>query len=273
MTYRNTLVLYDSHTHLDQYPEEEAQGLLQRAREAGVTRIITAGTTLESSAACVKLAERFHEVYAAVGVHPMDIKEPWSQQIAERLKGLAGSNPKVVAISEIGLDFQRGMPDRQLQERYLREQIQIAKELQMPIIYHSREAYPYILDILEEEGAQDVGAIAHYFQGDLSIAKRCTEMGIYISLAKPLLRLPALQTVARELPLEYIVLETDSFPQPWKRYRKNWTEPAHVRQVAEKLAQLKDLSLEEVGRKTSENLERVLGERFTAGDPKGQTWK
>ena len=100
--------------------------------------------------------------------------------------------------------------------------------------------------------------VMHYFQGDKETAREAIESGFHISLARPLLRLTELQEVARELPLESIVLETDAAPQPFKKYRHNWTEPRHVRDVAEKLAELKGISLEEVARVTTDNLTRIL---------------
>lgn len=254
----------DAHTHLDQYAPGELDAILRRAEEAGVDRIISAGTTLDSSRRCIQLAEQYPQLYAGVGIHPMDIREPWTEETCNALRDMARSSSRVVAISEIGLDYMRGMPDRNTQETYLREQVRLARELGLPVIYHSREAYPQILDILKDEKAERVGVIAHYFQGDEETAARCLELGFYISLAKPLLRLPRLQEVVKKLPLERLVLETDSYPQPWNPESRDWTEPAHVRQVAAKVAELKGVSLEDVARKTRENLEHILGQRFIA---------
>ena len=103
------------------------------------------------------------------------------------------------------------------QEDIFRAHIQIAKTTNLPIIYHSRESYPYILDVLEEEEAYKVGGAAHYFQGDVSTAYRCIELGFFISIAKPVLRIPELQEVVNKIPLENILIETDSFPQPFKK--------------------------------------------------------
>ncbi len=248
----------DSHTHLSDYPPEEVGGVLERARNADVRTVVAAGTGLESSRASVALARAHEGVYAGVGLHPMDLKGPVDDATYAALAGLARSHPKVVCISEVGLDFLPTSPPPEVQDQAFREQIRLALELRLPIIFHSRESHPEVLRTLREEGAGKAGGAMHYFQADLATAREAMEMGFFISLARPLLRLPELQEVARQLPLESIVLETDSAPQPWKKYRKNWTEPHHVRVVAEKLAELKAVTLEEVASATTANLRRLL---------------
>ena len=254
-------MLADCHTHLDSYPPEEIEGILQRAHQAGVGLIISAGTTLDSSLECIRLAARFPSVFAGVGIHPMDIKAPVDEDTYNRLKELAASSNKVLVISEIGLDFMEGTPDRDLQYQAFREQIRLARELRLPIEFHTREAHHETLRVLQEEQAYQVGAIMHYFQADEATANRCIDLDFYISLARPLLRLPHLQELVAKLPMERIVLETDSYPQPFKRKRDSWTEPRHVRTVAEKVAELKRLSLEEVEHITTGNLLRLLGDK------------
>ena len=250
--------LADSHTHLDHFPPDEIPEVLQRAAAADVGLMICAGTTLQSSRACVKLASRYRALYAGVGLHPMDLPEPLDDGTYQALEELAQENPKVVCISEIGLDFLPTSPDREVQFKAFRRQIGLARELRKPVIFHSRESYPEVLRILREERADEVGGVAHYFQADESTAKEAMHLGFFISLAKPLLRLPELQEVARNLPLERIVLETDSAPQPWKKYRRNWTEPSHLPQVAEKLAELQGIPVEEVVERTTDNLLGLL---------------
>ncbi len=252
--------LFDCHTHLDQYPHPEVPSILERANGAGVAGVIVAGTTLESSRRCVELAGADPRVFAGVGIHPMDVKGPVDDATYRALRDLA-ADPRVVTISEVGLDGMEGAPDAALQEQVFRAHIRLAREVGLPIIYHARLAYPHILDVLKEAGAQEVGGAAHYFQGDEETAYRCIELGFFISLARPLLRLPDLQEVVRRLPLEHIVLETDAYPQPFKRRRESWTEPRHVVEVAQAVAQLKGISLDEVTRQTGENLLRMLGHR------------
>ncbi len=250
--------LVDSHTHLDHFPPGEMPEVLSRAAAAGVSLVIAAGTTLDSSRACVRLAGRHRPLYAGVGLHPTELQGPVDDYAYDALKELAQGNPKVVCVSEIGLDFLPTSPDRATQTQAFRRQIALGLELGKPLIVHSREAHPVTLRTLREEGAGEVGGVMHYFQGDEETAAKAIDLGFLISLAKPLLRLPELQEVARKLPLERIVLETDAAPQPWKKYRRNWTEPHHLPQIAGKLAELKGVTVEEVERQTTANILGLL---------------
>ena len=251
-------MLCDSHTHLDQYPAAEMQEILQRAEASGVGHIICAGTTIASSRSCIALSAEYDVCLAGVGIHPMEVKGPIDEELYGTLHDLAAGNPQVVCVSEVGLDFLPESPDRELQYQVFREQIRMARELRLPIIFHSRESYPEVLRTLREEKGYEVGGVMHYFQADEATAREAINMGFLISLARPLLRLPELQEVATALPLESLVLETDAAPQPFKKYRHNWTEPRHVKDVAEKLAELKDIGLEEVAKATTANLTNLL---------------
>ena len=252
------MILMDSHTHLDQYAPEETPAVLSRARDAQVGIIVCAGTTTESSHHCVRLSSEHSSLYAGVGIHPMQVESPVGEEAYSTLREIALSSSKVACISEIGLDFLPTSPDRELQYQAFRQQIRLAKELRLPIIFHSRESHPEVLAVLRDEGAGDVGGVMHYFQADQDTAREAIDLGFLISLARPLLRLTELQEVARELPLEHIVLETDSAPQPFKKYRHNWTEPRHTRDIAQKLAELKGIDIEEVAQVTTANLSSLL---------------
>ncbi|MDE2901328.1 MAG: TatD family hydrolase [Chloroflexota bacterium] len=249
----------DSHTHLDDFPPEEIDGVLERARAAGVGAIMLAGTTLESTAACVELARSRPMLLAGVGIHPMDVTAPVDGECADTLRRAAMSSPKVVTMSETGLDFDRGAPDLSLQYQAFRAQIRLGLELGLPVIFHSREIpgqpelHMEALKVLRQEQGWRVGGAMHYFQGDERSARECMELGFYVSLAKPLLRRPDLQAIAADLPLESIVLETDTYPQPFKGSRDKWTEPRDVPLVARKLAELKDVPVEEIERATTAN--------------------
>ena len=255
------MLLADSHTHLDEYDPAEIPDILERAKQAGVGTIVCAGTTIGSSTACIELAGQYDLLYAGVGIHPMQVAGPVDEAVYGTLQDLAAANAKVVCISEIGLDFLPESPDRELQCQAFREQIRLARDLGLPIIFHSRESHPEVLRTLKEEKGNEVGGVMHYFQADEATAREAIESGFFISLARPLLRLPELQQVARKLPLEHIVLETDAAPQPFKKYRHNWTEPRHVREVAEKLAELKGIGPDEIDgmtETTTGNLTRLL---------------
>ena len=256
---RNIFPLGDCHTHLDKYAPDEMPGILERAREAGVGYIIAAGTTLDSSRACIGMTEEYDIMYAGVGIHPMEAWEPVDDRVYQTLEGLAKSSPKVVCVSEVGLDFLPTSPDRNVQYQVFRQHIRLAKSLKLPIIFHSRESHSQVFQTLREEQAGDVGGVMHYFQADEATAREAIDCGFFISLARPLLRLPELEEAARVIPLENIVLETDAAPQPFKKHRHNWTEPRHVQAVAQRLADLKGISLEEVTQVTSKNLTNLLG--------------
>ena len=255
-------MLIDCHVHLDSYSDAEVSEVLERGRSVGVALVISAGTTLPSSERSVALSAMFPDFFSGVGIHPMDITEPFTDATYAHLKGLAVSNDKVLVISEIGLDFMEGAPDRAWQYSAFRQQIRLARELGYPIVFHSREAHDEVFRLLREEKAYEVGGVMHYFQGDLDSAKRAIDLGFFISLARPLLRYTYLQEVAAALSLHNIVLETDAAPQPFKAKRENWTEPRHTRIIAEKLAQLQEKSVEEVESVTSHNIRRLLGERW-----------
>ena len=252
------MFLIDCHTHLDQYPDEEISPILQRASDVNVKVIVSAGSNLSSSKRSVTLSIAHTTVYAGVGIHPTELQGPISKITYRDLQNLVSTSERVVCISEIGLDFLPTSPDRTMQYQALRAQIGLARENCLPIISHSRESNSEILRILREEHADEVGGVMHYFQGSKSIANEAINLGFYISFARTLLRFPELQELARDIPLNSIVLETDAAPQPFKKYRYNWTEPRHVKDIAEKLAALKGITVEEVAQTTTTNIKRLL---------------
>lgn len=252
-------LLGDAHTHLDQHAPAEIPEIVKRAQEAGVGFAVCAGTTLESTRACVRMSQQNDMFYAGVGIHPMEAHQRIDDSTYGELEALARDNSKVVCISETGLDFLPESPDHDTQYQVFREQIRLARSLKLPIIFHSRESHSEVFRVLREEKADEVGGAMHYFQGDEATARQAIDCGFFISLARPLTRLPELQEVARVIPLENIVLETDAYPQPFKKYRHNWTEPRHVREVAQQLADLKGLTLAEVAQVTTRNLTGLLG--------------
>ena len=243
---------------MDQFSDAEVEGIVARARAAGVGMIVSVGTTLETSRRCIELAERHASIYAGVGLHPQDLKRATTDEDVAELRRMALEHRKVICISETGLDFQLDSPNRDWQEESLRRHIRLAKELGKPVDFHAREAEESILPMLRAEGLSEVGAIWHYYLGDVPKALEAIAMGCYISLAKPLLREPGLQEAVKSIPLEWIVLETDSYPQLFKKNVVRRTEPSHVVQVAEKVAELKGVSVERVAEVTTANLRRAL---------------
>ncbi len=255
-------MLVDCHTHIESFDDSEISGLLNRAHDSNVGLIITAGTTMSSSLRSVELSNAFPTIFAGIGLHPMDLEKEPDDSAMDQLTNLAASSPKILVLSEIGLDFMEGAPDRAFQFSAFRKQIGIAREVGLPIVFHSRESHSEVLRVLREERAYEVGGIMHYFQADKRIANEVIDLGFHISLARPLLRIPELQKLAHDLPLETIVLETDSAPQPFKNNRDNWTEPRHLESIAQKLADIQGLSVSDVERITTSNIKKLLGDRW-----------
>ena len=255
-------MLVDTHVHLDPFDDDEVAEILERADTAGVGFVVSAGTTVESSRRSIELSGKFARLFSGVGVHPMDLEGPVDEAVYGELRDLAISNEKVLVMSEIGLDFMEGTRDREVQYQAFREQIRLARELKLPVVFHSRESHDEVLRVLREERAYEVGGVMHYFQADEATARQAIDLGFYVSLARPLLRLPDLQRLAAALPLESIVLETDAAPQPFKAKRESWTEPRHLRVIVEKLAELQRKPVHEVESVTTHNVERLLGPKW-----------
>lgn len=255
--------LVDGHSHIDQFPPEDIPALLARAHEVNVGLLVSAGTTLDSCRRVLLLADSHPVVHVGVGLHPADLAGWVDDATTDELRRLA-SHPKVVEWSETGLDYMPHSPPHDLQQDAFRKQIRLARELRLPLVVHSREADEDTLRLLADEGAAEVGGAWHYFQGGARLAERILDLGFYVSLAKPLLRLPELQAAVQSIPLDRIVIETDSYPQPFKKNPARRTEPWHLPQVAEKLAELQQTDIETVAAKTTENYLRMLGGRIDA---------
>ncbi len=253
--------LIDGHSHIDQFAPEALGPLLDRAQSANVGLIVSAGTTLESCRRTLELAEANPGVYAGVGLHPADLGGWVDDAVESELRRLA-VHPRVVEWSETGLDYMPHSPAYDIQHDAFRRQIRLAREFGLPLVVHSREADEDTLRLLAEENAAEVGGAWHYFQGDLRLAERVMELGFFISLAKPLLRLPELQESVARIPLDHIVIETDSYPQPFKKNPVRRTEPWHLPQVAAKLAELQATDIETVATATTANYLRMLGGRI-----------
>ena len=252
--------LIDSHAHIygKEYLPDFAE-MMNRAKEAGVGTIIAVGADLESSREACALAEAHENIYCSVGIHPHDADRV-TEKCYELVREMALNNPKVVAIGEIGLDFFRDRSSRIAQEEVFRRFIRMARELSLPLIIHDRDAHDRILAIMKEERAGEAGGVLHCFSGDLAMAHECIEMGFKISIPGTITypSNEALREVVRGVKIEQLLVETDSpylTPAP---HRGKRNEPAYVRLAAEKIAQLKGLSPEDVGRITSFNTRRLF---------------
>lgn len=258
--------LIDTHAHLNlgQYDSDQVD-IIDKALEAGVCRIVTPGVTLESCLSSFDLYDRYPDLFAcALGIHPTDAAE-WSGEIRAEFVQRA-SHPAVVAIGETGLDYYWDDCPKDVQHQALREQIQLARELKLPLIFHVRDkkgsqaAYTDLLRIMREENAAEVGGVMHCFSGTLDFAREAIAQNFYLALGGVLTfkNAPELQQVAREIDIQHLVLETDS---PWLTpvpYRGKRNQPAYVRYVAEKLAELKQIPVEQVAELTSANARRLF---------------
>ncbi len=263
---------FDTHTHLESPRfEPDRDQVLARARAAGVTRMVTCGSDLATSSDAVALTGRFQGVYAAVGIHPHEARSVvqgdqtqrgrWELDEAalEQLSELA-AHPKVVAIGEAGLDYHHEFSPRQAQRAVLRRQLELACELDLPIILHNRESDQDLRALVDGSSACPRGVL-HCFLADLHMAEWALAKGFYIGIAGPITFKSAshLTEIVREIPIDRLLIETDApqlAPHP-RRGKRN--EPAFVVHVAERLSEVLGLPLEEVSRCTTENACRLFG--------------
>jgi TatD DNase family protein len=252
-------MLIDTHCHLnsprfaDDLPETIA-----RAQQAGVTQMIVVGYDVPSSEEAVELAERHAPIFAAVAVHPHDSKD-YSTAAQARLRELA-AHPKVVAIGEIGLDFHYDFSPVESQFAAFRAQLALAREASLPVIIHCREAYRNTLDVLAEEDAQAVGGVMHCWAGSAAEAERALRMGLFLGIGGILTFKNAaeLREIALSAPMDRLLVETDApylAPAP---HRGKRNEPAYTRLVAQQLACVRAVALEEIAARTTENALRLF---------------
>ncbi|MEJ2380032.1 MAG: TatD family hydrolase [Gammaproteobacteria bacterium] len=255
-------MLIDSHCHLDRLDlgkyDGDLAGALQHARDNGVEHLLCVSIDLEDYASMVRLVEPFPQVSVSVGVHPSHQggRDPSVDDLVERAE-----HPRVVAIGETGLDYYYGEGDLEWQRQRFRTHIRAARACGKPLIIHTRDAREDTLTILAEEGAGRVGGVMHCFTEDWDMAQQAMALNFYISFSGIVTFRNAtrLKDVARRVPLERMLVETDSpylAPVP---HRGKPNEPAWVRHVAEYIAELRGLTLEELAAATSENYFRLFG--------------
>lgn len=251
--------LVETHCHLDlkDYDGDRPE-TIRRAREAGVAGFVNVGFNLASSERSAALARENRDLWAAVGIHPHDAREANPGTLA-RLRELS-AEPKVVAIGEIGLDYFRDLSPRPDQREAFRRQLRLARELRKPVIIHDRDAHDEVLRILEEEAA-GLTVILHCFSGDAAMAAQCLERGYFLALggAVTFSNGGRVREVARMVPFDRLLLETDSpylSPDP---YRGRRNEPARVALVAQKVAEVKEVDVATVARETTRAAVRALG--------------
>ncbi len=257
-------MLIDTHCHLDFKDfDPDRDEVINRARAKGVNFLINVGSSLEGSRRSVEFAEKYDSIYAAVGIHPHDAENADAAALKE-LEGLASSR-KVVAIGEVGLDYYRTISPADIQKKTFREFIRLSKKLNLPLILHNRDSHKDMLDILREEfGSKGVKGVMHCFSGDGEFLKECLGLGLYISFTCNLTFKNAnnLRALAKTVPLDKLLLETDApFLAP-QEYRGKRNEPSYIIFLAEELSKIHGLSVEDIGRITSHNANDLFGLNF-----------
>ena len=254
-------MLIDTHCHLTMpHFEADRAEVIKRAHDTGISALITIGTDIEESRSAIALAEEHEFIYASIGIHPHDVKDIKDAEVTyNTLKELASSK-KVVALGETGLDYHYLHSPAGLQQEHFKIVIDLAKALGLPLIVHSREAKEDTLRILKEEGAETTGGVFHCFSGDTEMAEKGLEMGFYISFSGVVTFRNAgkIIDIVKAVPLHRILIETDApylTPHP---HRGKRNEPAYVKYVAEKVAEVKGISLEEIGRVALNNAARLF---------------
>ncbi|MBR2680085.1 MAG: TatD family hydrolase [Exiguobacterium sp.] len=252
-------MLIDTHTHINaEQFSEDVEETIERAREAGVSPLLVVGFDTPTIDRAIELAETHEDIYAIVGWHPVDAIDCTDADLA-RIETLM-SHPKVMALGEIGLDYHWDKSPKDVQQRLFRQQIAIAKRTNMPIVIHNREATADVLDILEEEHAEEVGGVFHSYSMSVELLPRCLDLNFYISLGGPVTfknaKVPKM--VAQEVPLDRLLVETDCpylTPTPFRGKRN---EPAYVKYVAEEIATLRDMPYDELAAATTANAKKLF---------------
>jgi len=251
--------LIDSHAHLD-LPEfaNDLPEVIRRAQETGVENIITIGIGLRESRAAIAIAEAHAFIYAAIGIHPHHAVSLDAAAL-DFLEQQAG-HQKVVALGEMGLDFFRNHSPRADQVRAFRAQLDLAKSLKLPVVIHDRDAHDETLAVLEEKRSGLEGGVIHCFSGDEKMAFKCMDMGFYISVPGTVTFKNARKqhAVVKKIPMNKLLIETDCpflAPVPFRGQRN---EPAYVKQVAEAVARIKNVSLEAVAAATAANTKTLF---------------
>lgn len=252
-------LFFDTHTHLNvRQFKDDAIEVLERALDSGVTHMIMVGFDDETIPKALEFAEKYEHVYAAVGWHPVDAidfndeKLAWIEELA--------SHEKVVAIGETGLDYHWDKSPKDVQKDAFRKQIDLAKRVQLPLIIHNRNATDDCYAILKEEGASEIGGVMHCFSDEADYVQPFIDLNFYISLGGPVTfkNAKAPKEVAKAVPLEKLLIETDApflAPHP---YRGKRNEPAHVKLVAEAIADLRGMSIQDVAKATMDNAYKLF---------------
>ncbi|HET6202102.1 MAG TPA: TatD family hydrolase [Planctomycetota bacterium] len=256
-----SLRLVDTHAHLDpSFFGEEVEGVLRRAREAGVCAIVCVGTDGASSERALALARRETDVVATAGVHPHDARSLLDPGLTRAFEALA-SDPGFVAVGETGLDYFKNYEPREVQRAAFALQVRLAARLRRPLVLHCREAFRDLLEILDAEGGREAGGVFHCFSMGREEARAALERGFFVSFSGTVTypRSEAVREAARFVPTDRLLVETDSPflpPQPVRKEKRN--EPAFVRHTLERIAQERKEGLEELASQVAANASRLF---------------
>lgn len=253
-------MLFDTHAHLDDPTfDQDRDEVIHRARkESNVGYILNIGYNRQTIQSTMELIEQYDFIYAAIGWHPHEAASCTSKDL-DWIQTLT-DHPKIVAIGEIGLDYYRLLSSKEKQQAVFRQQIRLARETGLPIVIHNRDADEDLIRILSEEKADEVGGVMHCFMGDVPLMKKCLDLQFTIGLGGVITfkNAQTSQEVARQVPLEALLLETDCpylAPHPFRGKRN---EPGYVRLVADRIAELRGISVEELAQVTTNNAKRLF---------------
>lgn len=250
--------LIDTHCHLEMKQfDADRDAVIERAINAGVESFITVGSDFDHVKKCIALSEKYDPVYASIGIHPHDAKD-FTETIYSTLKEWS-KKEKVIAIGETGLDYHYDHSPRKTQREVFRKHLSLAKETGLPAVIHSREAKQDTLEILRSSGINK--GVMHCFSGDRDMAEQVMAMGLYISIAGPVTFQKSfrLREIARTLPDDYLLIETDApylAPEPFRGKRN---EPAYIQHTARHIAELRGISLDDLARITTLNAKQLFG--------------
>lgn len=250
-------MLVDSHCHLHYFAAEDIDNIVQAAQKNGVEYLLSVCTSLENFAELINITEKYQNVYISVGIHPSEVlaNEPTVTELAE-----LAQHPKVVAIGETGLDYHYDSVPREIQQQRFRTHIQAAKQVQKPLIVHTREASVDILQIMQQEKANQVGGVMHCFTESWEVAQQALALNFYISFAGIITfkNAASLREVAQQVPLDKILVETDApylAPVP---FRGKQNQPAYVIYMADLLAELKKMPKNALYKQICANFTRLF---------------
>ncbi len=254
-------MLTDTHCHLSELTDSQLEAVLTNAEQNDVSRMIAigAGYGVEQNCKTLDIAQRYPHIFCALGMHPHDAKDVTPENLAQ-LGDLIKSSPKVVAVGEIGLDYHYMNSDKITQQRVFEDYIDLALGAKKPVVIHDRDCDFDAVNTLKAKGADQIGGIVHCFSGTWELAQRYLDLGFYVSFSGIITFKKAddLREVVKKVPLERLLIETDSpflAPVP---YRGKTNEPAYVKFVAQEMARLRGVSYEDIGKQTTENAKRLF---------------